>query len=60
MTPDDAWADVRALLAWEPQPVDRDLLLQAHDVEQRHALPEGFEWPEYARTDFQNILNATR
>lgn len=38
MKPDDAWADVRALLAWEPQPVDRDLLLRAHEVEQRYVL----------------------
>ena len=38
LAPDDAWADVRALLAWEPQPVDRDLLLRARDVEHRYAL----------------------
>jgi len=38
LTLDDAWADVRALLAWEPQPVDQDLLLRARDVGQRHAL----------------------
>ena len=40
MTPDEAWADVRALLAWEPQPIDADLLLRAHDIEGRH----GFSW----------------
>jgi len=38
MPPENAWADVRALLAWDPQPVDRDLLLRAHDVEDRHGL----------------------
>jgi predicted nucleic acid-binding protein len=38
MAPDDAWADVRALLAWEPQPVGRDLLLRAHEIERGHAL----------------------
>lgn len=38
MAPENAWADVRALLAWDPQPVDRDLLLQAHDIEHRHDL----------------------
>lgn len=38
MRPADAWADVHALLAWEPQAVDRELLLRAHDVEHRHAL----------------------
>lgn len=38
MTQADAWDDVRALLAWEPQPVDHDVLLRAHDVERRHAL----------------------
>jgi hypothetical protein len=29
---------VRALLAWEPQPVDRDLVLRAPDIERRHGL----------------------
>jgi PIN domain len=38
MTSNDAWTDVRALLAWEPQAVDRDLLLRAHEVEHRHAI----------------------
>jgi predicted nucleic acid-binding protein len=38
MSPENAWADVRALLAWDPQSVDRDLLLRAHDVEHRHGL----------------------
>lgn len=38
MPPPDAWADVRALLAWDPQPVDGDLLLRARDVEHRHRL----------------------
>ena len=38
MAPENAWADVRALLAWDPQPVYRDLLLRAHDVEDRHGL----------------------
>jgi predicted nucleic acid-binding protein len=38
MAPDDAWADVRALLAWEPQAVDHDLLLRAHEVEHRNAV----------------------
>lgn len=38
MASDEAWADVRALLAWEPQPVDRDLVLRARDIEGRHRL----------------------
>lgn len=38
MAPEDALADVRALLSWEPQPVDRRLLLRAHDVERRHRM----------------------
>lgn len=38
MAPDDAWADVHALLAWNPQPIDRDLVLRARDVERRHKL----------------------
>jgi predicted nucleic acid-binding protein len=35
MAPDEAWADVRALLTWEPQPVDRDLVVRARDIERR-------------------------
>lgn len=38
MAPDDAWADVRALLAWNPQPLDREVVLLARDIEQRHGL----------------------
>jgi predicted nucleic acid-binding protein len=38
MAPDDAWDDVRALLAWAPQPVDRDVVLRARDIERRHGL----------------------
>ncbi|HLT92192.1 MAG TPA: PIN domain-containing protein [Woeseiaceae bacterium] len=38
MPAEDAWADVRALLAWDPQPSDRHLLLRAQDVERRHRL----------------------
>lgn len=38
MTPEDAWADVRALFSLDPQPVDRHLLVRAHDVERRHRL----------------------
>lgn len=38
MAPEDAWADVRALMAWDPQHVDRDVLLQAHEVELRYGL----------------------
>lgn len=38
MTPEDAWADVHALFSWDPQPVDRRLLLRAQDVERRHRL----------------------
>jgi predicted nucleic acid-binding protein len=38
MEPKDAWADVRALMAWAPQPVDRDLVMQAHELERRYCL----------------------
>jgi predicted nucleic acid-binding protein len=38
LTPDDAWEDVEALLAWEPQVIDRGLLSQAREVERRHRL----------------------
>jgi predicted nucleic acid-binding protein len=35
---DEAWDDVRAFLAWEPQEIDRELLSRAREVEKRHAL----------------------
>ncbi|MFU8895506.1 MAG: PIN domain-containing protein [Gammaproteobacteria bacterium] len=34
----DAWADVRALLAWNPQPLDREVMLLARDIELRYDL----------------------
>ena len=36
--PDDAWDDVNALFAWQPQKIDRHLLEKAREVERRHAL----------------------
>lgn len=38
MSPENAWDDVHALLAWDPQPVDKDLLLRAREIEHRHGL----------------------
>jgi predicted nucleic acid-binding protein len=38
LSQDDAWEDVAALLAWEPQAIDRDLLVRAREIERRHAL----------------------
>ncbi len=38
MRAEDAWDDVETLLAWDPQPTDRELLLQARKVEQRYRL----------------------
>jgi predicted nucleic acid-binding protein len=38
MAPDEAWADVRALLAWNPQPLDREVVLLARDIERRHGV----------------------
>jgi predicted nucleic acid-binding protein len=34
----DAWDDVRALLTWNPQPTELELLLRAHEIEQRYHL----------------------
>jgi predicted nucleic acid-binding protein len=35
---EQAWDIVHALMAWEPQPVDRDLLLCAREIEQRYRI----------------------
>jgi predicted nucleic acid-binding protein len=36
--PNEAWDDVNALFAWQPQKIDRNLLEKARDIERRHAL----------------------
>jgi predicted nucleic acid-binding protein len=38
LTADEAWEKVDGLLEWEPQPIDRRLLMQARDVERRYRL----------------------
>ncbi|MEX0977022.1 MAG: PIN domain-containing protein [Woeseia sp.] len=38
MDAEDAWADVQALMAWDPQPVDRDVLMQTYEIARRHQL----------------------
>jgi len=38
LKPDEAWQDVVALLAWEPQIIDRNVLERAHEVERRFTL----------------------
>ena len=38
MRREEAWDDIEALLAWDPQPVDRDLLLRAREVQDRYRL----------------------
>jgi predicted nucleic acid-binding protein len=35
---DEAWEDVTALLAWEPQEIDRTVIVRARDIERRHSL----------------------
>jgi predicted nucleic acid-binding protein len=38
LTPDEAWDDVTALFAWQPQKIDRLVLENAREIERRHAL----------------------
>jgi predicted nucleic acid-binding protein len=38
LPPDEAWDDVSALFAWQPQQIDRHLLEKAREIERRHAL----------------------
>jgi len=38
---DDVWDDVQHYLAWNPQPTDVEVLVGAHEIEQRHSLPWG-------------------
>ena len=38
MSADEAWEDVLALLCWNPQPVDRDVMIGAREIARRHGL----------------------
>ena len=38
VSPDEAWRDVLSFFAWEPQPIDVELLRKARDVQIRHQL----------------------
>lgn len=38
LSPNEAWEDVDALLAWEPREIGRDVLILARGVEQRYKL----------------------
>jgi predicted nucleic acid-binding protein len=33
---EDAWDDVQALMSWEPQPIDREVLERAREIERRY------------------------
>ncbi len=38
LSPDGAWDDVRALMAWRPQPIDIDVLERGREVERRYGV----------------------
>jgi predicted nucleic acid-binding protein len=38
LPPADAWDDVKSLIAWNPQPMDLELLHRGRDIEQRYRL----------------------
>lgn len=38
MNADEAWDVVRSLMAWDPLPIDRNLLLRAREVAQRYRI----------------------
>jgi predicted nucleic acid-binding protein len=38
LRPADAWDDVKSLIAWNPQPIDLELLHRGREIEQRHRL----------------------
>ncbi|MET0984643.1 MAG: PIN domain-containing protein [Steroidobacteraceae bacterium] len=38
VSPDQAWDVVDMLLAWDPQPIDRELLVRGKQIEQRYRL----------------------
>jgi predicted nucleic acid-binding protein len=38
LAPAEAWDDVKSLIAWNPQPMDLELLHRGREIEQRHRL----------------------
>lgn len=38
LEPDEAWDDVNALFAWQPQKIDRNVLERAREIERRYTL----------------------
>lgn len=38
LAPDDAWEDVSSLFAWQPQDIDRAVLVRGRDIARRFAL----------------------
>jgi predicted nucleic acid-binding protein len=38
MSSEQAWEITSSLLAWDPQPTDRHLLVKAHEIEQRYRI----------------------
>jgi predicted nucleic acid-binding protein len=38
MSRDEAWEDVQALMAWEPQPLDHGVMHRAREIERRYRL----------------------
>jgi len=38
LAPDEAWDDVKALFAWNPEPVDINLQLRAREIQRRYRL----------------------
>jgi predicted nucleic acid-binding protein len=38
LSPDEAWARLHSLLTWNPQPIDRGVIVRAHDIERRYGL----------------------
>jgi predicted nucleic acid-binding protein len=55
MAPEEAWDDVHALLAWEPQAIDADLLGRARDVERRY----GTSWRDAMIVAAAQLQNCT-
>ncbi|MCL4185092.1 MAG: PIN domain-containing protein [Burkholderiaceae bacterium] len=38
LPPEQAWDDIDALMAWNPQPIDRDVMQRARAIQSRHRL----------------------
>ena len=44
LSPDDSWDHISSLFAWDPQPLNAELLTRARELSRRHTLSRSVGW----------------